>query len=385
MISTPLDHEPIPAAQETVKYCAGWKAAMQGNISYISESADGSRILVSTSSDKGIPKGFEGRLRLLNSSGKVLWSKWLKQPAKSQTISSDGSLIAFSNYEDKLYVLNAQGKVLWEKSHLGTPLIFAKHKRIVLFNDDDSDAQMAFTTYDFAGRKIGDVNVPKYSEAIDMHSSTDENIIAIAMRGGRFNAYDVNGKILTEEKIDGEPSAIATNGTAIFTLYSDKTDKNIQIINSYDLLSKKTLWSKKLDRRYEVLRILGNTLMLYGNSVRGQAVSGIDISNGNEKWKRAFPGPANYSSPVIANTSFLSVLIDKSGSDTSVQAGTIHLVGLNTEGQAVFEIPVSAADGIYSYAINAIKPTAVVGAGEPGDGVLHTFTPSEDNKCKEYQ
>ncbi|HRK03238.1 MAG TPA: hypothetical protein PLH57_11285, partial [Oligoflexia bacterium] len=114
----PVDRSnPIRVDDLSFTPCAKWNFSVPGQISNLSISESGKAILLSSSGEKNA----NGKIRLLDHMGKVLWSRTLKQPVKSQSISKDGRFIAISNYSDHLQFYTANGQLKWEANHFGKP------------------------------------------------------------------------------------------------------------------------------------------------------------------------------------------------------------------------------------------------------------------------
>lgn len=387
----PLPHEPVHAAPGAVSFCRGWQRALRGNLSYVSATPDGSRLAVSTSADEGRPRGFEARLRVLNARGKTLWSRWLGQPVKGQAISADGSLVAVSTYEDLLYLFNASGKLLWKKERLGTPVILSKAGRVLLVNDDDSDPETAFVTYDLAGRVVGTARVARDAEPMDTNVSSDESIVAFALNPKKWQARAVDGKIVGEGSLSGNAAAVTAFSSpdspakAVYVLYSG--GGRAQRLSGFELPSGRALWDVALDRHYLIIRALDVNgraiLVLYGNAADGQALAAHDGADGRELWKHAYPVPAVDSSPVfVARKSKTLPAIATATLNMGPEAdggkpGILHLTGLLASGESAFDVALEAPDGVFWYAYAPFGPALAAGAGEPGDAVLYYF-----RRCK---
>lgn len=387
----PLAHDPVHAAPDAISFCKGWERALHGNLSYISSTPDGSRLAVSTSADDGRPRSIEARMRVFNAKGKIIWSRWLGQPVKGQAISADGSLVAVSTYEDLLYLFNAAGKLLWTKALLGTPVILSKTGRVLLLNDDDSDPETAFVTYDRAGREIGKARVALNAEPFDISVSEDETLVAFALNPKTWQARTFDGKLVAEGSLSGDAAAVtafsAANGPvkAVYVLYS--SGGRAQRLAGFEIPSGRALWDIALDRHYLALRALDEkgraVLVLYGNGRNGQALASYDGASGRELWKRAYSLSANDSSPIFVAPKFrgfpaLATAVINAGAEADGgKFGILHALGITASGNAAFDVALDAPDGVFWYAYASSAPALAAGAGEAGDAVLYYF-----RKCK---
>lgn len=369
---------PIPKSDQKYSACPLWDLGLHAHLSHVSASANANRILVSTSADAKK----EGRLRLLNEKGKVLWIRDLKQPVKAQAISQNGALIAINTYDGKLSVYDISGKKLWEKDHLGRPVIFPKSNRILVFNDDDSEPKTAFATYDYSGRLIA--TITSKAEPIDIDASSDESFVAVAATNRSLYIISPEGKLLSRGTLNGDAVSIKTVDDphpAVIALTVDSKNSHKQSLTYYEAKNDgrnfAVKWSTELDGRYETVRVTQDLVFLYGNGRTGQALAGHHLKDGSKSWTRSYPYPASYSSLVFtpsAKDSYLTVALDEAS-----PAGVLHVMGVDENGSASWDAPVSASSGLYSYA--ATEEAVVVGAGEPGDGRVQKFRLSK-SRCQ---
>ncbi len=391
-----LPYEPVELVETPLQFCKKWEKNLAANLSYIQVSKDGSKYLVSSSANRGRPKGIEARIQLISRTGAPLWAQWMRQPIRGQSLSQKGDLVSASNYEDKVFLYNSRGGKIWEKPHLGMPLVLEASKNIVIFNDDDSDPEIAFTTYDYAGKQVAQAKVAKGREPVDLAYFTNEadgkTYLAIALSGrnqddDKWMVMAQNQELYSKGTLKGEPVSVALyEATKLFILYSDPIDPSEQRLAAIALPSGKKIWDVELDRHFEVLKVVkgekeaNSFLLLYGNSTRGQAISAFELENGDLIWKHSYNSASTYSSPVqvfednAALRSFAAILVDKTNAENAPPAGTLFLIGINREGKTSFEIPINAPDGIYSYSMNiAQKPEVLFGVGEPGNSSIVQF------------
>ncbi len=393
-------YEPVKPVDAPLNFCKVWEKNLTANLSYLSVSEDGSKYLVSTSANKGRPKGVEAKISVISKDGKLIWSQWSKQPIRGQSISKKGEWVAFSNYEDKTFFYNTKGSKYFERSNLGFPHIFEDLKNVLIFNDDDSEPDVAFTVYDFSGKKVTQSKVPSGREPVDLSYYYDvdqkKSYIALALSGRNQEDDKWIIKTINDEKIsngtfEGEPVSIALfQKEKLFILYSDPIDPSLQRVRSISVADGKKLWDIELDKHYEVIRLANanseneSFLLLYGNQTRGQSILGLDLTVGKALFERSYPTASIYSSPVLVAkqskgfSAMAVIIIDTASGESQTPAGTLTLMGLNREGKALFTLPVLAPDGIYSYSINfENNPEVLVGLGEPGNSTIVQF-----EKCK---
>ncbi|MBI3543790.1 MAG: PQQ-binding-like beta-propeller repeat protein [Deltaproteobacteria bacterium] len=364
-LPNPLPNEPVARAPSPLNACPTWKLPLHAHLSHISVSDDAGRILVSTSAEKGR----EARLRLLSRSGKVLWMRDLKQPVKSQALSGDGRLAVVNTYDGKLTAIDTRaGKPLWEREHLGRPMIFTKQGRVILLNDDDSEPKTAFVSYDLRGKLVATVTAEH--ESLDMDAPADESYVAVSTTDRMLLTYSPDGKPLWRGKLDGDPISVEAAGGAAPRVYVLATrDKTLQSLSAFEHkgMELSRLWTVALDRKYEAVRASGDAVFLYGNSHLGQALAAFSAMTGAELWRRSYADPASYSSLVFPalETPYMTVALDE-----GKPAGTLHVMGVDRTGAARWDAPLAASSGLYSYGFAEKAPALVVGAGEPGDGLV---------------
>ncbi|MBI3556514.1 MAG: PQQ-binding-like beta-propeller repeat protein [Deltaproteobacteria bacterium] len=370
-----LPNQPVLRSEAPQQLCSKWKLGLHSHLSHISAARDGHRILIATSAGKKS----EGELRFVNGSGKILWSKNLDQPVKAQAISADGNFLAVNTYDGKLLALDGRsGKKLWEHEHLGRPVVFSRTRRVILLNDDDSEPRTAFTSYDFKGKLLATVTTTH--EPLDMDTPEDESYVAITTTDKSVFAYEPAGKLLWHGKLPGDAVSIETTGgkdPRIYVISVQAKSKVAQALTAFapgtsqgsELVA---LWTVALDRKYEAVRSSGGALFLYGNTHVGQALAAYHAATGAEIWRRSYAIPANYSSLVFSaeadRNSFMTAALDE-----GVPAGTLHVMAVDKTGAARWDAPISASSGLYSYAFAENAPALVIGAGEPGDGLVEYF------------
>lgn len=366
-------NEPIPLAAKAGFACKVWSRALPSHISHISLSADGTHLYVSTSAEPGKTMA---ALRLYGPTGKQRWFRKQPQPVKSQDISDDGAFIAINTYDGKLRLLDASGRALWEREHMGRPVVLSAAKRILLFNDDDSEAGMAFVSYDLKGRETGRVVIAhddlENAEPLDMYLSTDESGVAVAMAGEGVAFYDLDGQLLAKGHLPGRTVSIASLGKPEPRLFAISTDdggdQTLTLLLAKPNGGFEKKWSVDLARRYETLRLVGETLVLYGNTEQGQAVSGFSALTGERLWQRAYSSPATYPSLVFGTHEYTTLLLD-----TNSTLGSLDLLAIDNTGSAIWRGSVAAPNGVFSYSFAPLRSIIAIGAGEPGRGIIHYY------------
>lgn len=372
-----ISKDGVPAAPSQNKACVIWTRQLFAHISHTSITPDGRLTLVSTSAEKRTQAG----LRLFNSQGKLLWFRPLPQPARAQAISADGAIIATSTYDGRLRAFSRNGNKLWEAEHLGRPVIFAKSKRVLLFNDDDSEPKMAFIVFDYKGRKISTVTFKNAGdeEPLDMFVSDDESSILVTTSSNNLIVYDVTGKQLQKSKMPGSSISIAATGGAqprIYALTSNGSDRRSQRLTAFEPDSGESLqatWSESVGSGFEVAKLVNDQIILYGNLHGKQSISGFSIKDGDEAWKRSYPTPAAYTSLVFASESYATIALDEGH-----PAGTLRIAGINNSGNATWNAHIKASHGIFSFGLAAKRQGLVVGAGQPGNGTVSYLEPRQN-------
>src|SRR4051812_49389858 len=198
-----LPNEPVAMAADTLSSCKAWELSLHAHISHISAAQNGTRLLISTSSEKQ----YEAMIRFTDKNGRVLWMKGFSQPVKAQAIAHDASVLAVNTYDGLLQAFNSKGKKLWQKEHLGRPVVLTKSKRVLLLNDDDSEPTTAFISYDFSGKLKAQVEMAssngKKREPLDAFVADDESAVAVTTTDNSLLLYTPDGKLLSEAALPG--------------------------------------------------------------------------------------------------------------------------------------------------------------------------------------
>ncbi len=364
-----LPLEPISVLQKN-NSCKKWQMPMNAHLSNVSIAENGKKVLVSTSGS------FTG-VRLYSDTGKKLWQFQLKQPARAQSISKSGNIMAVSGYGDRMVVLNSKGKLLWEKSHLGKPFVFEEKNLILLFNDEDSETNNAFFGYDLKGN-LKFTAQTKF-EALNVFLSNDEKLLLITHAQNYASVFDLEGRKITEFRIEKPPIWIASEGLRseklkLFILSASPDNSKKQFLSAFEIDSKNgdadETWKVNLEpdneyRRYQAIHLIDNTLVLFGNFPKGQAIAGHDLESGKKLWQKSHPLSTVFSYPSLYNHGMLSII------QQDAEDGFIQVLSLNKEGAAPWSVKAPAKHGIFSYDVN--KTQLAIGAGEPGAGILYFF------------
>ncbi|MGE4232412.1 MAG: hypothetical protein AB7F43_03700 [Bacteriovoracia bacterium] len=339
--------------------CKKWSFNTHAHISYVSLSADGQKVLVGTSSERG-PN--QARIRLMNFKGKTLWSRMLAQPVKAQTISKKGDLLAVNTYNDTLLLYNSSRRLLWKKSHLGRPG-FSSDRQLVFFNDDDADPKTAFITYGLKGNSI--FTFKTIGEMIDAVFSNDRNYIVVLEKKGQAYLSDIVGKKRIPVRYEGEAISAGAEGSLENSKFAILSTKNgAQILSFYERAN--LIWSLPLDFHYESIHIHNNLIYLYGNVSKSQVVSAFSTQTKTKVWTIGYKTPANYSSPSYISKSIFSILLD-----SGKEPGTLHLYGITQDGKTKFDIPIHSDEGVYSFDVDGHY--AVIGYGPSHSGVVTLY------------
>ena len=376
-----LPNRPATLASSHLEACLKWTKELGAHISHVHSSADGRYILLSTSGEKKT----EAAVRLLNMNGKILWTRWIKQPIKSQSVSETGDRLAINSYDSKLKIYNPHGALLWERDHLGRPVFFNKARRLLMLNDDDADPQTAFVVYDWNGKLQATAKLedPK-DEAVEIYTATDESAIAVALKNQTILFYDQDGFIFSKHSLKKDVVSIGMqrNGINLFAyvLSTTRSDQKQQLTvlqfdrgNTKKDVSAKVVSQIEFDRRYETLKpdATNGRIWLYGNTKRGQAIASAVCRSGSDiklEWEKSLPFPANYSYLTSTTTNSMTIAIEPTD-----PAGVTDILGISSVGDAIFQARVPAESGLFSYTYASNADLLVAGAGDPGKGKLFAY------------
>jgi outer membrane protein assembly factor BamB len=392
--ASPLPNNPVPPATNHLSACRTWKLSMHSHISHVSTTPNGERVLISTSGEGKSPKTKaakkkaksenrvapqQAKIRWVTKQGKVLWTHPLEQPVKSQAVGSN--LIAVNTYDGLLKIYDFSGKKLWEKEHLGRPVFLSDKKALVLLNDDDSEPETAFFTYDFTGRALAKISraVDQKGEPVDMFVANDEAAVIVTSTDNSVVIYGLEGRPLARTNTKTPPVAVAAVVSPELQYYV-LTNKALTGYNS-----KGRQWSVDLQEKYETIRLEGNQIFAYGNSRNGQSLSAFSTKDGQNLWTHSYSNPANYSSLVYSGVLGGKPVVSMAF-DNAKEPGVINILGVDASGKSIWDASIEASDGIYSYAVamDAKKDSAtvIVGAGEPSDGVVSAFVVGQKQICR---
>lgn len=374
---------PFPVASKTAHAKPIWKQTLRATLSHLHSSRTGKRILISTSSDASRGKK-SNLLRLVSSENnrfKVLWTKTLSQSVKSQSLSSDGKIVAVNTYDAILHVYDAGGRQLWQREHLGKPAVLTQQQKVLLFNDDDSEPETSFLSYDFSGKLLGEAKIPKLMEekreSLDMYLSKDENFALVTFTKRGLAVFDTNGVLLWRGEAESEPISVSFDEKNSGRFYVLSGEKGSRYLTAYqrtegsETLSYQKIWSQSLAKPFDTIKALSDSILAYGNAESGQYFSGFSTNDGVRTWEHSFSDGLNFSAHVFerASKGFFTVV-----ADTGDKENLLHVLGISPKGEVLFETPVLSDDGIYSYSVSDQGNSVTVASGFAGQAVIQNFS-----------
>ncbi|GEM_PF-1831969 len=369
----PVDRSnPIRVDDLSFTPCAKWNFSVPGQISNLSISESGKAILLSSSGEKNA----NGKIRLLDHMGKVLWSRTLKQPVKSQSISKDGRFIAISNYSDHLQFYTANGQLKWEANHFGKPVFIENDRdnkpKIVLINDDDSQPGHSHFVYDFKGKLLFDDTVerilknadyPTNLEMSDAYVDRKTGKISLFFTGGIMIVVDSLGTILHKWRLPEPISAVTVSEDG---LYYALTSNLLFALGSG---SSDWLWKSRLPSHGDALAVVGDKIVVHANAQNEQWVAAYEKNTGKPEWFYSNNEPALVTPPFQTQRDVAIGFFDMRNN------GRIQFFGLNQKGKALWAKNLFAPNGIFSMA--AARPNVVIGYGAPKKGTVTYFKIAE--------
>jgi outer membrane protein assembly factor BamB len=358
----------------------------EAQISYISVNSAGNEVLVSTSFEREN----KSSLRLFSLDGKKLWKKSIDLPAKSQAFSADGKHILLNTYSAEIYSYSLSGKLEWKKEGLGKLLSF--NDNVFLINDDDADPKHPFFRYSLKGELLQtyEINRKKPIEFSDVFLNPNKDQIWVTFSDGSLDIIDFNNHFLfkTENPFKGFKTIFSMiisdqlSGVWILGLKTKELDY-MKVKPSLEFIPFKkensaihfseAKWSLELPTYFETLHGNESMLYLYSNHTLGQKVIGINSQNGTFVWENSIKSNAIYSSvPMLSSVKNKSIYtVGLSSESFGIKDGEMGLFSFSENGDLYWKTEIPAPSGIFSFSLHDSKPFAIIGAGDPNEGVVH--------------
>lgn len=199
-----------------------WKRRLDGFVTDLSLSRDGTAVLVSTAPNRETESGSRTfLLSWFDSEGHQLWQQQPDAPVRVQGISDDGRMAVVSTYDEKLVAFDPKGRELWSAEALCRPVLLTRSRRIVCFHDDDAEPAVGFDLFGWEGKKS--LSFPTVNDALALKVSDDERQFALGLTRGQVIFFgqglaqgiralwqkNVTGEILDLDVSSGSKSEVA--------------------------------------------------------------------------------------------------------------------------------------------------------------------------------
>ena len=363
--------KPVTIDVDAINLCKKWTRNLPGRISNVSLSDNRQFVIVSTSGERIRYKGSThyARLRLYSAkTGKLFWTKILKHPVRRQAISHNGKYIAANTYDGKLRLYSRKGRMLWAKHHMGVPYFSTEEKKLFILHDDDASPEVAYVAYDI--KKGKQIAILKMKEPVEARMIRSKELFTFLLPDGALSIAESNGNLKWQTTV---------HEAAFSATFSQLDTQQLHVLTPDDLHSYSiqddidSKWSTNLGFKHQSVNAVENKILLYGNGPKGQALTAFDRETGKYLWHRYYRIPAEYTSKVFSNEipkPSITVALD-----TGKKAGVLNLVAVSAEGTALWNIPINAKSGIYSYAVSQKKLGILVGTGKPRRGRIEFYQP----------
>jgi hypothetical protein len=386
-----------------------WTREVPGLMTDLSVSRDGSAILMATvpNPEAGSgPRETGHGLTRYDRSGKKVWRIELKGVVKSLALTDDGKLALVSTYNSELLAIDARGRIAWKADGMCKPVPMGK--RFLCYHDDDAEPGVAFDVFTAGGRKI--LVYPITRDVLALKVSDDERNVAIALEGGQVILFDRELRSLWQRQVGGEVIDLAVSAgqhPRVGVLYNPgspsasegeaATGGGIgagQGIAFFDDRGEMIGQASPRAHSGQIETLSGGTgFATFGNSHQGQTVAYYEIPAmaqpapaGSapapipEKWRRAYPRPADYTPSLITTRDLVIVGFEESvpGERKS------HLLAFDPEGALKWNIPLVTQDGAYLYAHEFAPKPSLLAVGTD-DGFLSVYRLSESKAAKRRQ
>jgi len=181
----------------------GWSTRLDGFVSDLNISVDGSSILLATvpDSEADAPNPQVPLITTFNQAGQKLWSK-KTAPVRAQTLSDDGKLVLTANHGDQLVAMDSLGKELWSVNATCRPLILPGAQKILCYHDEDAESDIAFDIFDLKGKKL--LSYPVSSDVLTLKLSRDKQNILLGLTHGEMILIGPDFKTKWKRKLNGE-------------------------------------------------------------------------------------------------------------------------------------------------------------------------------------
>jgi len=368
--SGPHPHESIRSWKQT------WSSQLEGFISDLNISADGSSILFASVPDTEaeVPGPQAPMLTLLDQLGQQKWRS-TTSPVRTQTVSDDGNLLLISTHGDRLLAKDAAGKELWSVQATCRPYILPSQK-ILCYHDEDAGSELAFEIMDLNGKKL--LSFPVSRDVLVLKLSRDRQNILLGLTHGELILVGPDFKTRWKRSISGEIVDVAVadgNNPTAAVLYDPIRKTSIPAQRSMALLDStgKSIAEQGLESRMEQIEFTHDSnLLLYGSlsttAVVAQYSPNLETKKFLKQWDRKAETYANYSARLLMSQNYAIVGFD----DIENPERHSHIRVFDFRGQLLWDIPLLSEEGSYLYVQDFSERTKTLIIGMD-DGSVKNF------------
>jgi outer membrane protein assembly factor BamB len=348
-----------------------WSLKLPGLVTDLSVSSRAEGTLIATIPDSDRPFSQRGfLLEKFNSRGSKVFSQKAGMQIKSLSLSDDGLLGVTVNYRDQVVAFNASGAKLWEQKGNCRPVVLTHVKKVICYNDDDSEPRNAFTVWNWKGKEL--FRFPIEGDVLALSISPDEKTWALGLTGGRLLALNAEGEVLWQEELPGEIAALAVSTDAL------QTGSITALINRGN--GHPYLWAKRGELKTELslknfaqaLEVShdGSTIFTYSNTRMGQWVMGYRFDKAiSETWRRGDLLASDYGHALKRIPGGVLVGYEQISESTRQS----YAVAFSNAGELMWKIPLQHDEGAYLYVQDFAE----------GNGILVSAT--DDGRLSAYQ
>ncbi|HCM41345.1 MAG: hypothetical protein A2X97_07510 [Bdellovibrionales bacterium GWA1_52_35] len=355
----------------------GWSTRLDGFVSDLNISVDGSSILLATvpDSEADAPNPQVPLITTFNQAGQKLWSK-KTAPVRAQTLSDDGKLVLTANHGDQLVAMDSLGKELWSVNATCRPLILPGAQKILCYHDEDAESDIAFDIFDLKGKKL--LSYPVSSDVLTLKLSRDKQNILLGLTHGEMILIGPDFKTKWKRKLNGEIVDLAVSDgkePTAAVLYDQAQKKTVTTQRSLGFFdsSGKLSAEQPLAGKMEKLEFTSpDSVLLYGNSPGTTVLAQYSKVSGKkaltENWNRVAESYASYSSNFFVSEHYAIIGFD----DIESAERHSHARIFDFNGQLLWDIPLLTRDGSYLYVHDFSESARLLAIGMD-DGSVKTF------------
>ena len=351
-----------------------WRAKLDGFVGDLDLSEDENRILVSTVTDPQTAAGKFATI-LYTASGSVVWKVDHGKRVRAQSVASDGSVAAITDYDNRLKLFGPKGEVLFDVEAGCKPWVIgsAAQAQVFCFHDDDHTPGISVEVFDAKGERIFS---DKNKQDLLAYAVSPSGGMAMAFDGGQLKVFKPGLQLAFDKKVDGEVLDLALidrkEGLGIAALtWIPKKGQQVSIFSEAGKAIQKTMPMFHLQQLD--WDVVSGAVVGFGNGTEGQSLV-IWNDELKELWSRNVKRASDYlPKPVAAGGTLTAGVFDF---NPGVSVGEIASYSLDptTVGQILWNIPLVNEDQAYLFgSSHTRKPKLIAVAWD--DGRIGAYKP----------